>query len=72
MEVVIAFVHLSVGIIAMKVTQEHRQTETKIKQRSSWIPYTSKHKQTLLTRVVSESTLQGKGELNGDKGRKHL
>lgn len=43
MEVVIAFVHLSVGIIAMKVTQEHRQIETKIKQRSSWIPYTSKH-----------------------------
>lgn len=58
MEVVIAFVHLSVGIIAMKVTQEHRQTETKIKQRSSWIPYTSKHKQTLLTRVVSDCLSQ--------------
>lgn len=58
MEVVIAFVHLSVGIIAMKVTQEHRQIETKIKQRSSWIPYTSKHKQTLLTRVAADCLSQ--------------
>jgi len=72
MEVATAFIHLSAAIITitMKVIQEPRQIQTEIIGAAGYLTQANTSEQGNF--LSSESILQGKGQQNSDKSRKHF